>query len=204
MIHTAGSPIHHNMVESGLLWYNECLVLDALSRWSVPIFVMLTGFFMINPQKDISIKSLLSKNILRIFVALCFWSLFYAFTLNKQMLPLGSQEGHFWYLGMVIGLYLSLPILRIIAQYRKVLQYFIVVCFFLMVYKFLGLFIELPIYNLDYSIFADYVGYCLLGYYLKDINYTFKLKTLIYSGGSRIGHQYFIWIVDAKYLFMFW
>ena len=35
MIHTAGSPIYHNMVEQGSLWYNECLVMDALSRWSV-------------------------------------------------------------------------------------------------------------------------------------------------------------------------
>lgn len=183
MIHTAGSPIFHKIVEPSTLWYSECLIMDALSSWSVPVFVMLTGFFMINPQKEISIKSLLSKNILRIFVALLFWSFFYALTLNKQALPLGTQEGHFWYLGMLIGIYLSVPILRIIAQYRKVLQYFIVVWFFLMVYKFLGMFIDLPIYNLDYSIFADYVGYCLLGYYLKEINYTFKLKMIIYSGG---------------------
>ena len=183
MIHTAGSPIYHKMVEPSTLWYSECLVVDALSRWSVPVFVMLTGFFMINPQKEISIKSIFSKNILRIFAALSFWSLFYAYALNKEILPLGSQEGHFWYLGMVIGLYLSLPILRIIAKDRKILEYFLIVWFLLMAYKFLGKFMELPIYEFDYLIFVDYIGYCLLGYYLKDINYTNKLRKIIYSGG---------------------
>ena len=184
MIHTAGSPIHHNMVQQGTLYFNECVILSSLSNWSVPVFVMLTGIFMINPHKDISIKSLLSKNLLRIFVSLCFWSLFYAFALNKELLPIGSQEGHFWYLGMVICLYLSLPILRIIAKERKILEYFLVVWFFMMIYKFIGYFIELPIYEFDYLIFVDYIGYCLLGYYLKDINYTNKLRKIIYSWGG--------------------
>lgn len=77
-IHTAGSPIFHHMVESGTLWYNECLIIDALVRWSVPVFAMLTGFFLLDSNKELPIRKLLMKYVLRMVVALVVWSGFYA------------------------------------------------------------------------------------------------------------------------------
>lgn len=168
VIHTAGSPIYHNMVESGTVWYNECLVMDALVRWSVPVFAMLTGFFLLDSRKELTIKKLLTKYVLRVAVALVVWSAFYAFTLHKSIYPFGSQEGHFWYLGMVIGLYLSLPILRMIAADKTILSYFCWVWLFFMCYRFIGNFCILP-FALDNVLFVNYAGYALWGVYCKDL-----------------------------------
>ena len=182
MIHTAGSPIVHGFVSPGSMDYNCCLILDALSRWSVPVFAMLTGFFMLDTAKELPIKKLFSKYILRLFTALVFWSVFYAITLHKSFYPLGSQEGHFWYVGMCIGLYLAVPIMRMIAANERLLSYFCWTWLVIKCYQFIGNFTTLPI-NLRDVIFVDYVGYCLSAYYLKTFTRTKNIRTGIYILG---------------------
>lgn len=181
-IHTAGSPIVHGMVEQGTWGYASCLVLGALCRWSVPVFAMITGFFMLDSTKSLPLKQLFGKYILRLFVALFFWSFFYAITLHKRLYPLGSQEGHFWYVGMCIGLYLAMPIMRWISTNQKLLGYFCWMWFALMVYKFLGSFWVLPINFCD-VIFVDFVGYCLMAYYLKTLSLSKRTRAIVYFMG---------------------
>ena len=188
-IHAAGSPIVHHMVEPGTLWYNECLVMDALVRWSVPVFAMLTGFFMLDGNKELPIRKLLTKYVLRMVVALVVWSAFYAATLHMSLLPFGSQGGHFWYLGMVIGLYLSMPILRMIAANKSLLAYFCWTWLFFMCYKFLGRFFALPI-DLDNVVFVDYAGFALWGAYSKELlpKVSKWILCAIAGGGASFNH----------------
>lgn len=188
-IHTAGSPIFHHMVEPGTLWYNECLVMDALVRWSVPVFAMLTGFFLLDGNKELPIRKLLTKYVLRMVVALVVWSAFYAATLHMSLLPFGSQGGHFWYLGMVIGLYLSMPILRMIAANKSLLAYFCWTWLFFMCYKFLGRFFALPI-DLDNVVFVDYAGFALWGAYSKELlpKVSKWILCAIAGGGASFNH----------------
>ena len=182
MIHTAGSPIVHGFVSPGTLEFNGCLTLDALSRWSVPIFAMLTGFFMLDSAKELSIKKLFSKYILRLFTALVFWSVFYALTLHKSFYPLGSQEGHFWYVSMCVGLYLAMPIMRMIAANERMLSYFCWTWLAIKCYQFIGNFAILPV-NLHDVLFVDYVGYCLFAYYLKSFTREKNVRVGIYTLG---------------------
>lgn len=182
-IHTAGSPpIMYGFVLPGSFEYNGCLALDALSRWSIPLFAMLTGFFMLDLAKELTIKKLFSKYILRLFTALVFWSAFYALTLHKSFYPFGSQEGHFWYVGMCIGLYLAIPIMRMVATNERLLSYFCWTWLAIKCYQFIGNFTILPI-NMRDVIFVDYVGYCLFAYYLKNISLTDTARKIIYMLG---------------------
>ena len=182
MIHTSGSPIVHGLVETGTVGYYECLLLEALSRWSVPVFAMITGYFMLDSQKELPIKVLFSKYILRLTVALIFWSLFYAATLHAPYYPFGIQEGHFWYLGMCIGLYLAMPVMRLITQNKRILKYFCYTWFGIMVYKFAGNFVDLPI-DLRDVMFVDFVGYCLWANYLKTTDFSASTYKAIYVFG---------------------
>lgn len=182
MIHTAGAPLWHHMVEEGTLWYDECLVLAAISRWAVPVFAMITGYFMLDSKKELPIKKLFSKYILRLVIALVFWSLFYALTLYGPIYPFGAQESHFWYVSMCIGLYLSMPILRLVAQHKNVLAFFCWTWLGLMLYQFMGNFETLPIV-IDRSIFAEFVGYCMWAYYLKSIELQKPIRMIIYVLG---------------------
>ena len=121
---------------------------------------------MLDPAKEVTLKKLYSKNTLRILTALIFWSFVYALVLHKPFYPLGSQESHFWYLGMIIGVYVAVPILRYIAASPTLLRYFIIAWFCMMMYSFVGKFATLP-FDMQEVLFVRYAGYCLLGYYVK-------------------------------------
>ncbi len=174
MIHTAGSPILHGMVEEGSRHYLQCIAMDALCRWSVPVFAMLSGFFLLDPQKDVSIGRLFKKYLARIVAALVFWSFFYSlhfdlktFSINPSgFYPLTTGTSHLWYLMMLIGLYLAIPVMRLIAASPKVLSFFCWAWAAFMLYRFAGKFVTLPI-DPGEVIFTDYVGYCLVAYWLK-------------------------------------
>ena len=49
----------------------------SLTRASVPLFFMCSGALLLNPNKELSLKKLFSKNILRILIALFFWAAAY-------------------------------------------------------------------------------------------------------------------------------
>mgnify|MGYP002623876469 CR=1 FL=1 len=181
-IHTAGSPIFHNMVEHGSLWWAECVIIDAFVRWAVPVFVLLTGFFFLNPQKQLPLKKLYGKNILRLVICQIFWTLFYAITLHWHFYPFGDQSSHFWYIGMCIGLYISMPVLRMIAANEKLLAYSCWIWLFIRCYYFIGKFVEVPLVFTDF-VFTDYVGYCLWGYYLKTLDFKRWQLNLVYVLG---------------------
>lgn len=59
--HSSGSLIAHGQVIPGTSWFNQCLGINAFTRWDVPFFVMLTGFFMLDPRRNVQVKTLFSK-----------------------------------------------------------------------------------------------------------------------------------------------
>ena len=166
MAHVIGVPIMKHSALPGTFDYNLCLFLIGVRRWGVPIFLMITGFFMLDPAKEVSLKKLYTKNTLRIFTALIFWSFVYALVLHKPFYPLGSQETHFWYLGMIIGVYVAVPILRLIVANPQFMKYLVIAWFCMSLYSFLGSFLTMP-FDLQEVPFASYPGYCVLGYYVK-------------------------------------
>lgn len=181
-IHSAGSVDFHHLADVGTLYWNIGMAMDVLCRWSVPVFCMLTGFFFLNPRKELSLKNLYCKYILHIVIVLVVWSLFYAITLHQRLYPWGKQSAHLWYLSMCIGLYMAMPILRWIAGNKEILAYFCWVWLGCKIYDFIGNFITLPVTIIDH-LFVDYVGYCLWGYYLSLIQLTRRQRVLLSIAG---------------------
>ncbi|MGM9912990.1 acyltransferase [Floccifex sp.] len=102
-----------------------------LLLWCVPIFVMITGALLLNPKKEISYKTIFSKYILRIIKALLFcviiFGIFDCITHNEAIsfgwiksiilnFFQGTSWSHLWYLYLIIGLYLMLPIYRLVTR----------------------------------------------------------------------------------------
>ena len=65
-------------------------VIDNLLRWCIPVFVMISGALFLDQNKEINIKTLYKKNILRLFIALIFWSLFYAIAIELLLHPISD------------------------------------------------------------------------------------------------------------------
>lgn len=113
---------------------------------SVPIFVMVSGSLLLQPDREISISKIFRKYVLRMLLALVLFSvLFYLFDLAlgvakkplDALIAVYTGEGwaHLWYLYFMIGVYLLLPFYRMITKNSSrneilylLLVYFIFLC----------------------------------------------------------------------------
>ena len=170
-------------------------------RWAVPAFVMISGALFLG--RDISICTILKKNVLRIAGVFVFWSAVYALIdlVFRHVSPLAALSqfitGHYhlWFLYMIVGLYLLVPLLRPIAQSEALTRYFLLLA---LIFTFL-----LPQLAL-YSSFASpqlsvviktvsmytycyfplgFTVYFVGGYYLSRRDFSRKEEIVLYSVG---------------------
>ena len=112
---------------------------EGLSHWAVPVFVMISGALFLDPKRELPLKKLFGKYILRILLALIFWSAFYAVAYAGIYLRGSLREVwdyflqghvHLWYLPMLIGLYLTAPVLRPMVRETKTGWYLVALAAF--------------------------------------------------------------------------
>ena len=112
---------------------------DSIVRWGVPIFLMISGVLFLG--REIPIKQIYRKYILRLLVAFFVWNfIYYLFAENTpkiQFLNLFSEDAtsqiinmisgrhHMWYIPMIIGIYMCVPIIKRIAENEKTGWYFL-------------------------------------------------------------------------------
>lgn len=108
---------------SGIQTVSQILC-NSVSRFSVPVFVMVSGYYMLSHQPDT--RKIVRKSI-RLFVLMIAWSGFYYCydVICNQRAPSGlidllqylfTQPVHLWYLYAAITLYLFTPILYIFCK----------------------------------------------------------------------------------------
>ena len=102
-------------------------VFEHLLMWGVPLFLMITGSLILDPKKELTGKKLW-KYIYRMLLALvCFTLIFqltdYAMGYESDVfrgwidhMIKGTSWAHMWYLYLMIGLYLLLPLFKGLAR----------------------------------------------------------------------------------------
>ena len=175
---------------------------NAVSRFGVPVFVMLSGALFLSPQREIGLKKLYLHNILRLVVLYIVWHVLYglfdccSFTwslLSPQdiLREIFAGRYHLWYLPMLAGIYMLLPVLRSwISHARKEnLQYFLLLFFIFQIGKETCLALRQSdgvnfLWGMVKPDMAcGYLGYFVLGYYLITFDIGRKLRRWIYAGG---------------------
>lgn len=110
-------------------------VWDALVRWCVPVFVMISGALFL--ARPIPLRKLYGKHIARIAAAFVFWSGLYAlvsarrYDMTVPQLVVEWIQGHYhlWFLYMIAGLYLVTPLLYRLTQSEESARYFLLLAF---------------------------------------------------------------------------
>ena len=195
---------------SDYIW-NIGNLFDGMVRWCVPIFVMISGALLLN--EDIEISPFIKKRMLRILPPFIFWSFIYIifdqFIFNYKPIGIiqffnlvidkfikGSQY-HLWFVYMILGLYLGVPILRKFVKKakNKDILYFLGIWLFTVILRHPYLKVYLPP-KMNLDLFTGYIGYLVLGYYLSKNNFKNKIKPILLFlfGTSLI-------IFGTKYLF---
>lgn len=179
---------------------NMMTFLIATVTWHVPVFVMISGRFFLDPDRELS-SAKLRKAIGHLVIAFLFWNVIYQIyyimtgdysNLNWKGILSQAMLGpyHFWYLFMLVCLYAVTPFLRKIAEDRKLMEYFISL---FLIFEFLTMYGPgLPLVGAtvsqietktNFHFAMGFSGYFVLGYYLHRYPLSGKKETGLYILG---------------------
>jgi len=123
-VHTAAPVVVTHPDPQSWGWWLGNLA-DSLSRWCVPVFVMVSGALLLPKASEVEPLRFYGERARRLLPPLLFWTVFYlAFSLRDRPLSAaqvarelvsGTPYYHLWYLYMAVGLYLATPFLRAIV-----------------------------------------------------------------------------------------
>lgn len=177
----------------------------SITDHAVLLFVMISGTLF--ATRDVPLKKLYGKYILRMVCSLVFWALVYSISVNFSYGPVAVLKGalashyHLWFLPMIIGLYCCQPLMKRIAASEAALKYFLILSF---VFSFFiprlsglletfagsssGIIQLLTLINarldeMQLHLVLGYSFYFLLGYYINKTDLTKKIRIIIYALG---------------------
>jgi surface polysaccharide O-acyltransferase-like enzyme len=179
-------------------------IFDVLGRFSVPVFLMISGYLFLNPQRQVNPSDIFKKYIPRLLCAFFFWSFLYALITSGFMTSRSLSGGvgekllqdtlsgryHMWYIFAIIGLYVITPALRPVALDRKAMRYFLLVSFIL-TYLIPTLQLIPAVADstawftgkFDFSNISGYILYYVAGYYFGTAELSLKQRKTIYTLG---------------------
>ena len=199
IVHVCGTIIP-KMPVTDVRWQTASFIRGILT-WQVPCFVMISGRFFLDPAREVDTRKI-RKAVIRLICAFLFWNLlyqlFYYFSgaysnLNWNGILSEAVHGayHFWYIYMLLGLYILVPILRNLVRNRTATRYFLLL--FLLFSLLNGYMDKLPLIGttirqvLDMVNFhhaVGFVGYFVLGYYLHEYPVSDRWKKWVYILGA--------------------
>lgn len=172
-------------------------VYGSLARVSVPLFFMISGYLLM-PRSE-SLGSFYAKRMPKVLIPFVAWSLIYLLYYCQSHTCTASRvsdlllfEGayyHLWFLYSLLGIYLILPVFRLIARPdtdRQILWYFILLWLVFppgraIAEQFWGLKI-----NLSVPMAGGFVGFFVFGYLLGGVSLS-RGRLVIATGVGLLG-----------------
>lgn len=177
-------------------------IFNGISRWAVPVFCMISGALFLDTDRPVKIKNLYKKNILKLVTSFCFWSVVYFWLIkmfykptylemSKTEIVSSLVEGyyHMWYVYLIVGFYIVVPILRKITSSKESTMYFIMVS---LVFTFLipGIIMvpklswfKISIDQAFFHLTLGYLPYFFMGHYIAKYGLKKKFLAIIYTLG---------------------
>jgi surface polysaccharide O-acyltransferase-like enzyme len=179
------------------LWWTSNIY-DSIARSAVPLFVMLTGALLLQPNKvDEPLRVFFRKRWNRIGIPVIFWgTIFFAwdFLVRGQSLSVVSiLQGvfagpyvHFWYVYILLGLYLITPLLRVVVAHAdwRIIRYFLIIWFIgtsiiTIVTLYANLSSQTIWFKNNVFLLTGLIGYFILGAYAVKLRFN---SSILYLG----------------------
>lgn len=186
-------------------------IFNGISRAGVPLFILLSGALLLNENKPIDTKKFYKKNLLTMILLTVGWmtiyGLFYAVFLPLmegnpvRMMDFwgfiirfqGSEYPHLWYMLMVIGMYLMIPILRLFVK-RENKTYILGLIIAAVIIQFGVRTADIFTVNCDMTVstffakfhlepLTGFTGLLLIGWYLNEYTLKSQTRKLLYVLG---------------------
>jgi surface polysaccharide O-acyltransferase-like enzyme len=196
ILHVAAGVVVYSIPGSQYWWAGN--IYNSSVRWCVPVFVMVSGALLLNPNKMESMGTFYKKRLARILIPLLFWATYCSLRFLPQSPVIGKEQMvidfleillsgrpcyHMWFLYMIIPLYLFTPFFRkiIINSTRQEVVIFVVFTFLMGVLNSIA--DRGP--SIFFNWFIDYIPYFFLGYLIRtdegEISKTILWCVLLFS-----------------------
>jgi surface polysaccharide O-acyltransferase-like enzyme len=181
------------------------LMFNTFCYFGLPIFMMITGALLLDRDKPTPYLKIFSKNIFKVIMAIIIFGLLIFISLQLpdfirkndhsfanffRLLWKACNWYHLWYLYMIIGIYLLIPVFQIVAKSitRQNLEIFLLILFFfIIVVPCLKRFVpEIDAFfpkKTKLAITSEWVLYLFSGYYIDKYQLTKKIKLTLYALG---------------------
>ena len=169
---------------------NVALVYNSLGKIGVPVFLMLTGVLLLNNKLPIS--SFIKRRYPRVLIPFIFWialfiiydffvlrpELFNGNIINQILLCFFTYR---WYVWMILGVYLIIPIFAAFIKNSKLegVKYFLIIWYITTALFTLSILFDFQMKFLDLVIFSGPIGYLMLGYYLHNKEFKINPKKIV-------------------------
>ncbi len=197
--------------DSGSIAYMIGNFFNGLSRAGTPLFLMLSGALLMDENKPFNTREFYKKSFRDICFLLIFWLVVYAcfytfiipliqgntIDLHRSKLYLfvlpGGHYKHLWYMYMLIGTYISVPVLRLFVKKDNkkyilgIIILSLIVQFFVQTVKVLArdksfmLSDYIDLFHIEYA--KGYLFYILVGWYLSQIKLEKRTEIILISVG---------------------
>ena len=142
----------------------------------VNLFIMISGYLLLDRTE--TVKEFFRKRFFSILPLFIIFNIIYIYFYNHSFITIKKISApHFWYIYMILGLYLLTPWLRKVLQYAEKETFYVVILWFLCnVLNPYMQFFRFPKIPFSHFPITGFIGYYILGYYLK--KYRYKLEKI--------------------------
>ena len=142
----------------------------------VNLFIMISGYLLLDRTE--TVKEFFRKRFFSILPLFIIFNIIYIYFYNHSFITIKKISApHFWYIYMILGLYLLTPWLRKVLQYaEKETSYVVILWFLCNVLNPYMQFFRFPKIPFSHFPITGFIGYYILGYYLK--KYRYKLEKI--------------------------
>ena len=162
--------------------------LGSLGNLGVQLFIMISGALLLN--REYELKSFFKRRFSRILIPFVFWIfiviIFRIFILGEPLefttiLNIVVFKGYVWFIWMLIGLYLFLPVINSFIREYKIrgCEFFLAFWLLTIILNSIGYY---PIENIELRYFSGFLGYMVLGWYLSNKEFRLSDKSLMIVG----------------------
>ena len=177
----------------------------------INLFIMISGYLLLDKEENIWV--FYKKRFFSIIPLFVMWSIIYIIYYKENPLYVIAgyryAAGHLWYVPMITGLYIITPWLRKVLKYcEKETRMVILMWFIINILNPALIFFKLPFLNLSAFPITGFLGYYLLGYYIR--KYKDKIHVNYYKVLYIVGFiftftvsWYFMKIIGKKNVFFY-
>ncbi|NMP38098.1 MAG: acyltransferase [Clostridiales bacterium] len=176
--------------------WRQALGVEVLCFWAVPVFLMLSGATLMSYRESYSTAEFFKRRILRTVIPFLAWSLIMAAVKDINPFEIGvceflsklflcSIEGVYWFFIPLFAVYISIPVLSLLKDNKKILIYML---FGSMIFNSLlpEIFAVIKVSwngSLSMLTMGGYLIFPVLGYLLNTTDFTKVQRGLIYLSG---------------------